>query len=118
MKHSIPAPLTKVTHVTYWGYETTLWEGADPTPVTAGRGVSRVPVSPGFKTGRIKLYFDSPTVPGWNEIDAVGIEDANKKVIWAPAQSQQRVGQRLAAVSQHANGYMAVTYSTDPASAG
>ena len=51
--------------------------------VGASGGVSRLPISAGFKTGHIKLYIDSPAVPGWNEIDAVGIEDANKKVIWA-----------------------------------
>jgi hypothetical protein len=78
-----PGALVKVTHVSYWGNETTLWEGTDPTSVNAGAGVSRIPISASFKTGRIKLYIDSPAVPGYNEIDAVGIEDANKKVIWA-----------------------------------
>ena len=78
-----PGALTKVTHVGFLGHETTLWEGKDPTPATAGSGVSRVPVSADFNTGHIKIYLDSPAVPGWNEIDAVGIEHGNKQVIWA-----------------------------------
>jgi len=30
-----------------------------------------------------KIYVDSRGVPGWNEIDAVGLEDKDKQVIWA-----------------------------------
>lgn len=78
-----PGALTKITHVGFLGRETTLWEGTDPTSAVAGRGVSRIPISPGFKTGHIKIYLDSKAVPGWNEIDAVGIEYGNNQVIWA-----------------------------------
>jgi len=74
----------KVTHVPLWNKERVLWEGTDPTPTTAGAGVSRLPVTAGIKTGRIKVYIDSPAVAGWNEIDAIGLEyGAGKKVIWA-----------------------------------
>ena len=38
-----------------------------------------------FKTNRVKLYIDSPSVPGWNEIDAVGLRDKAKKMHWAVA---------------------------------
>ena len=30
-------------------------------------------------------HIDSPSVPGWNEIDAVGLHDKNKKMHWAVA---------------------------------
>ena len=73
----------KVTHVPLWGREQVLWEGKDPTPVGSAGGVSRLPVSTIARTGRIKVYINSPAVNGWNEIDAVGIEYGNKKVIWA-----------------------------------
>jgi hypothetical protein len=78
-----PGAVVKVSHYPRWGREQVLWEGTDPTPSTAAMGVSRLPVSAGVKTDRIKLYIDSPAVPGWNEIDAVGLELANGDVIWA-----------------------------------
>ncbi len=76
-----PGAVVKVTHVPFWGGEKTLWEGRDP--VGANGGVSRLPVLVGIKTGHIKVYIDSPAVPGWNEIDAVGLEYGNKEMIWA-----------------------------------
>src|SRR5262249_1491517 len=82
-----PRALKKITHVGFLGHETTFWEGTDPTPTTAGRGVSRVPISTRFKTRHIKIYLASAAVPGWNEIDAVGIEYGNKQVIWASSAS-------------------------------
>jgi hypothetical protein len=78
-----PGAVTKITHVPYWGKEKTLWEGTDPTPASASSGTSRIPVSAGIRTGHIKLYIDSKAVPGWNEIDAVGLEYGNNKVMWA-----------------------------------
>ncbi len=47
--------------------------------------MSEIPVKANFKTNRVKIYIDSPSVPGWNEIDAVGIRDKNKKMHWAVA---------------------------------
>lgn len=79
-----PGAVVKVTHVPKWDAEQVLWQGTDPTPSTARGGVSRLPVTAGIKTDRIKLYIDSPAVAGWNEIDAVGIEYGDsKQVIWA-----------------------------------
>lgn len=78
-----PGAVVKVSHYPRWGSEQVLWEGTDPTPSSAGMGVSRLPVSAGVKTSRIKVYIDSPAVAGWNEIDAVGLELANGDVIWA-----------------------------------
>src|SRR5262249_20892308 len=34
-------------------------------------------------TNRIKVYIESTKVPGWNEIDAVGLVDAKGKTFWA-----------------------------------
>jgi hypothetical protein len=60
-----------------------VWTGTDPTPPGSGRGVSTIPVRVGFPTGKVKLYLDSPKFPGWNEIDAVGLEYGWWQTIWA-----------------------------------
>jgi len=78
-----PGAVVKATHYPKWGRERVLWEGTDPTPSTAGGGVSRLPVQIDVRTSRIKLYIDSPAVSGWNEIDAVGLELADGTIIWA-----------------------------------
>jgi hypothetical protein len=31
----------------------------------------------------LKLYFDTAAVPGWNEVDAVGVVTATGKRYWA-----------------------------------
>ena len=92
-----PGAVVRVSHLPKWGRETVLWEGTDPTPSTAGMGVSRLPVSANVKTSRIKIYIDSPAVPGWNEIDAVGLELASGEVIWATsAEASSSYGNRTA----------------------
>jgi hypothetical protein len=78
-----PGAVFKVTHLPLWGDEQVLWEGKDPTPIGSAGGVSRLLLNTRVRTGRIKVYINSPAVPGWNEIDAVGLEYGNKKVIWA-----------------------------------
>jgi hypothetical protein len=79
-----PGAVVRVTTYPKIGREKTLWEGVDPTPITAPSGVSRLPAMEGIKTNRIKVYVDSPAVPDWNEIDAVGlVHGADDKVIWA-----------------------------------
>jgi hypothetical protein len=78
-----PGAVVKATHFPHFGNEQVLWEGTDPTPTSAGAGVSRLPIATAVKTGRIKLYIDSPAVSGWNEIDAVGLEYGNGQIIWA-----------------------------------
>ncbi len=80
-----PGALYRVTAFKPDGEEVELWKGTDPTPTADGMGVSEIPVKAGFKTNRIKLYIDSPSVPGWNEIDAVGLRDKNKTMHWAVA---------------------------------
>ena len=44
-----------------------------------------VPGGGSVHTRRVKLYVDSMAVPGWNEIDAVGLVDGAGNVKWATA---------------------------------
>jgi hypothetical protein len=78
-----PGAVTKVSAFTTLGKEVVLWSGSDPTPPSAARGISRIPVRGGFRTWRIKVYIDSPNFPGWNEIDAVGLQDKSGTTQWA-----------------------------------
>ena len=78
-----PGALARVTAFDFWGSEHQLWQGTDPTPTTAPRGVSKVTANASVTTRWIKIYLDSPRVPGWNEIDAVGIIDADGNTHWA-----------------------------------
>jgi hypothetical protein len=80
-----PGALVKVTAFGVDGKEVIAWEGKDPTARDEPRGVSVIPIALGFDVQRIKLYLDSQAVPGWNEIDAVAIEDENGKQHWAIA---------------------------------
>jgi hypothetical protein len=82
-----PGALVRITAFKLDGTEVELWKGIDPTGPAAGKGMSEVPVKPGFKTNRIRIYLDSRNVAGWNEIDAVGIKDKTKKVHWAVSAS-------------------------------
>jgi len=80
-----PGALVKVSLFTVEGTEMEVWTGKDPTPTADGKGVGVVEPKEKIKTNRVKLYFNSKDVPGWNEIDAVGILDAEKKFHWAVA---------------------------------
>ncbi len=78
-----PGALYRVTVFRLDGTEVEVWKGKDPTPVGSARGVSKIPVKINFKTNRVKIYLASKDVPGWNEIDAVGVVDAAGKTHWA-----------------------------------
>jgi len=78
-----PGALYKVTAVGPDGKEVTAWEGEDPTPRGEQRGVSKIPIALGADARQFKLYIDSPAVRGWNEIDAVAVEDETGKLHWA-----------------------------------
>jgi hypothetical protein len=80
-----PGALYRVTAFRLDGEEVELWKGTDPTPTDAGKGVSEIPVKADFKTARIRIYIASKDVPGWNEIDAVGVRDKAKRLHWAVA---------------------------------
>src|SRR5262245_25848793 len=79
-----PGALVRVTAFKLDGEEVEIWKGKDPTPVDpTGMGMSEVNVTADFKTCRIRIHLDSKNVPGWNEIDAVGIKDSSGKTHWA-----------------------------------
>ena len=78
-----PGALVRVTAFKLDGEEVEVWKGRDPTTPADGKGVSEVKFDADFKTNRVKLYIDSKAVPGWNEIDAVGLRDAAGKTHWA-----------------------------------
>jgi hypothetical protein len=79
-----PGALNRITVFKLDGEEVEVWKGDDPTPAGSDKGVSSVPIKVNFKTNRIKLYIASKSVPGWNEIDAVGLKDKNR-TYWAVA---------------------------------
>ena len=80
-----PGALTRITSFDADRKETTLWEGTDPTPPDAkdGRGVSQIRFEKPVVLSTVRLYLDSPAVPGWNEIDAVGLLESSGTVHWA-----------------------------------
>jgi hypothetical protein len=78
-----PGALSRVTVFRLDGEEIEVWKGKDPTTPDKDKGVSEIPIKIDFKTNRVKLYLDSPAVPGWNEIDAVGLRDKAGKIRWA-----------------------------------
>jgi hypothetical protein len=78
-----PGALARVTVFKLDGTEVEVWKGKDPTAPDEAKGVSVVPFKVDFKVNRVKLYLNSKDVPGWNEIDAVGLKDADGKTHWA-----------------------------------
>lgn len=78
-----PGAVNRLTTLAPDGKETELWSGSDPTPAGAEKGISVIAVHPPAVLNRIRIYLDSPKVPGWNEIDAVGLLDDTGKTQWA-----------------------------------
>lgn len=78
-----PGALSQISIFDDAGRENPVWIGQDPTPVTAAMGVSTIEIDAPQRSKKVKLYIDSPAVPGWNEIDAVSIEDQAGKIQWA-----------------------------------
>jgi hypothetical protein len=80
-----PGALTQISFVTDGGAEIAAWSGVDPTPPTSASGVSHVAITdrslPAVR--KIKLDIGIPTIPGWNEIDAVGAIDDAGQTHWA-----------------------------------
>ena len=78
-----PGAVFKVATVNDDNEEQVVWEGNDPTPRDQPRGISEIPIKSDIAIKKIKIYIDSPAVPGWNEIDAVGLRGANGEIQWA-----------------------------------
>jgi hypothetical protein len=102
-ENSAPGSIVRITHYPALGKEVTLWQGTY-TPTTGPSGsVARMPVPTGVSTNRIKIYLDTSSASGWNEIDAVGLVDANNKVTWASAataSSEWNTSSQAGALSQ------------------
>ena len=77
-----PGAVVRITGFDSGGREIELWKGGDPTARTAQMGVSNIDLKPGVKTDRLKIYIDSKSVSGWNEIDAVELIGADKSRQW------------------------------------
>jgi len=56
---------------------------APPLTTTGGVPIARIPISLNIPSKRIKIYLASDKVPGWNEIDAVGLLDDQNQLQWA-----------------------------------
>jgi beta-lactamase regulating signal transducer with metallopeptidase domain len=83
-----PGALWKVSIFTEDDRELELWKGKDPVAPGSGSGVALIQLKVDFrdlKTKKVKLYFKSMEVKGWNEIDAVGLLDAAGRLQWATA---------------------------------
>lgn len=80
-----PGAISRITAFGLDGKETEIWAGqAAPNPDGAVVVNQKAFPHP-LKTNRVKIYLDSPKVPGWNEIDAIGLLDKDGKTQWASA---------------------------------
>lgn len=83
-----PGALVKVTIFDDKDNEIEAWSGTDPTPTTPGTTggavpVSKIPITLNTLTQKIKIYLACDKVPGWNEIDAVGLVSDKGDLQWA-----------------------------------
>ncbi len=79
-----PGAVSQVYAVNFAGKETLLWEGVDPlNKMNVAGGISLITFKKSFQTRRVKLVIDSPSVIGWNEIDAVGLVAADGSIQYA-----------------------------------
>ena len=76
-----PGAISKITMFDRDGKETAVWAEANPT--TQPGGVLILKVAKPIISDRVKVYIDSRRVAGWNEIDAVGLKDAQGQLHWA-----------------------------------
>jgi hypothetical protein len=103
-----PGAVNKVSVFKADGEEVIVWEGEDPTPRTEPMGISVIPVDIDFPTQKVKIYIDSVTVSGWNEIDAVGLRDKDGQSQWA---TKVEASSTYADVS---SGFSSIEYVTVP----
>lgn len=80
-----PGAINKITAFGLDGKEVQIWAG-EAAPLAATAVVVNQKEFPRpLKTNRVKIYLDSPRVPGWNEIDAIGLIELGGAVQWASA---------------------------------
>jgi len=78
-----PGAVNRVTVFNENGDEIEAWKGQDPTAASNAAGISKIPINLPINTKRVKIFIDSQKVPGWNEIDAVGLVDEMGNTQWA-----------------------------------
>jgi hypothetical protein len=81
-----PGALVKVTVFDSADNEIDAWSGTDPTPPTQTSGntpVSKIRIALNMPTKKVKIYLACDKVPGWNEIDAVGLISDKGELQWA-----------------------------------
>lgn len=62
----------------------TLWKSRDPVQVSKdGRYVARIELKQPITLSQIRLEIKSTEIRGWNEIDAVGLEESGGMIHWA-----------------------------------
>jgi hypothetical protein len=80
-----PGAVTKVSIFDPSGREVPVWRDRRPIPEKPDVNVLNVSLRLPYKITRVKIYISSQDYPGWHEIDAVGLMDANEKMHWADA---------------------------------
>jgi hypothetical protein len=78
-----PGAIAEVIVTDDKGAKYRVFQGKDPSAGT-DMAVLMVMLAKPIRVTRVRLEIASTKIPGWNEIDAVGLRDANtKKVAWA-----------------------------------
>jgi hypothetical protein len=65
------------------GNEIEVWRAREIAPAGEAKRALKIDLPLGFTVERLLLRLRSEAVPGWNEIDAVGLRDDKGKVHWA-----------------------------------
>ena len=78
-----PGALAAVSVFTPAGEEIEVWRNRTPQPTREPNRVLRIDLPVGFLTERVRLQLASEAVPGWNEIDDVGVRDEKGVTHWA-----------------------------------
>ncbi len=77
-----PGAIYKVSVFNSSGVEKVVWQD-EACSISEKMRISEIPCNVDFKTNRVKVYLKSAAIPGWNQIDAVGMTNAEGKVCWA-----------------------------------
>jgi hypothetical protein len=78
-----PGALARVTVFNHDGDELEVWQARDVAAVAEPKRTLAIDLPLGFVVERVRLHLQSERVPGWNEIDAVGLHDDQGHVHWA-----------------------------------
>ena len=78
-----PGAIAAVSIFTPQGDEIEVWTNRAVGAAADARRVLQLDLPLGFDVERVKLSLHSDQVPGWNEIDAVGLRDDKGVVHWA-----------------------------------